>query len=216
MKKIIKIIVSIIIILLIIFVFIRHYSFGKVPEELAIKKGVIKFPQKYEIYETVKCNYFDLTNPKYAYVNKWKDRDNYEIMFYNVSLKDIFSQKYNFVYLGGADVENTTFPELFEMVKEDCDQFQKGNKKEKIEWIYSKAETEEEKKVKRIEKEKNKGRHYTREEIVSFLNEDYKKMWDSFSEEEKQEKVDKFNSYTKEKQDYYIRQNKEGKKVSYE
>lgn len=135
-------------------------------------------------------------------------------MFYNVSLKNIFSQKYNFVYLGGADVENTTFPELLKMVKQDCAQFQKGNKKGRVEWIYSKAETEEEKNIKRKEKEKNKGRYYTREEIVSFLNEDYKKMWNSFSEEEKQEKVDEFNNYTKEKQNYYIRQNKEGKKVS--
>ncbi len=43
-------------------------------------------------------------------------------------------------YTGGTDVENTTFPELVEMVKEDCSQFQKAKgsaSDETINWSYS-------------------------------------------------------------------------------
>ena len=127
MKKSTKLSLIILIFLLIITGYSYFQYFIKIPKVIATDSWVFKFPDKYEQYEIVKCNLFDVMNPEYAFVGILTvyGTRSYEVDFYNLEKNNPFSEtKVN--YTGGTTVTNTTFPELVKMVKEDCGQFQES------------------------------------------------------------------------------------------
>jgi len=117
------ILLSLLILILVIF---SYYFYIKIPESIKTDSWVYKFPDKYEKHEVIKCNLFDFINPEFAFVGIMTvyDTRSYEVDFYQPDDNNPFNTKV--VYTGGTTIENTTFPELVEMVKEDCDQFKKA------------------------------------------------------------------------------------------
>ncbi len=108
------------------------------------------------------CNW-NIFKPQIAYIleEKYKNKKELSIGFYNFQKEYLIFGKWNFEYTGGTTISNTTFPQLLKMVKEDCYQFQKssstGLKETDTEWVYSQAESKEvieKRKQDRIKKEK--------------------------------------------------------------
>ena len=146
MRKSIKYLLPVIIIIFLLSGYFYFYNSVRIPNSIATKKLAIKFPDKYEQYTTIKCNFVDLINPEYAFVAKRPERD-YEIFFFKIKTRNLFSKEIHLNYTGGTDIKNTTFPELVEMVKEDCYQFQEDfdaeNPETQIDWGYREADSPE-------------------------------------------------------------------------
>lgn len=99
--------------------------------------------------EILRCS-FSLFKPDVVFVSDHvllDDIDEMKVYFYKIM--NIFSKEDdNREFIGVTTIENTTFPELVKMVKEDCSQFQKakGDPSDKtINWSYSPYEPEPEK-----------------------------------------------------------------------
>lgn len=92
-----------------------------------------------------RCNY-NVLDPEFATTFFIKEEGN--IGFYRPN--KIFwgsEQDWDNSYTGGTTIKNTTFPELVEMVKDDCYQFQEGHGDyygEDLAWSYSPYEPEPE------------------------------------------------------------------------
>jgi len=146
MKKGSKIFISFIIIISLIGIY-QIYSIKK------IKDVIINYETRSgdkELRSSIKENILQICNlniykPKVAFVyhdigNKNYKNNSLEIGFYDVSRNNPFSTNWQTEYTGGTTIQNTTFPELVKMVKEDCSQFQKakGDFHDKtINWSYS-------------------------------------------------------------------------------
>lgn len=98
--------------------------------------------------EILRCNY-DLIRPEVAFVSDHillEDFEELKVYFYK--MENIFSKKENNrSFIGTTTIKNTTFPELVVMVKDDCEQFQKGKGDywgEDIAWSHTPAPTQEE------------------------------------------------------------------------
>ena len=118
--------------------------------------------------QLVRCNW-NIFTPEFAFVYGDLGFYNSKNMFYQTK------EEWNNNRVGGTTIQNTTFPQLLAMVKEDCYQFQTGSKeiKEKgIIWSYSEAESKEEKERRKKEKEER-----IRKE---------KEAWEKLSPEEKE------------------------------
>lgn len=126
-KNIVVIVILLGLVLFFIIGGIIFYPLTKTSGDLAAYKKVLEFPDKYENYQTVQCD-FHLKKSEYAFVNEqiFNDVSYYEIMFYTLSRNSIFSQEWGIVYNDSADISNTTFPELVSMAKEDCNQFKQS------------------------------------------------------------------------------------------
>ena len=125
-------------------------------QSLLLKNSLLNYVNSYDTstvvsQKIVRCSY-NILNTDVAYVELENDEyigDDYGIYFY--FLENIFNIKNNDWtknYIGATDPKNTTFPELVEMVKEDCGQFQGGFVNEDsdgIHWSHTRAETNDEK-----------------------------------------------------------------------
>lgn len=134
-------------------------------------------------YEIVNCE-FNLKNPKHAFVSFQHyiySEDNSEmkfwrIDFYDLNRKSFFSQSWNILRTGGTTITNTTFPELVEMVKEDCRQFQEDFDAEdpetQIDWGYREADPPEPPKTEEeLAEGEVKEKYDNIRGILSFVNE---------------------------------------------
>jgi hypothetical protein len=148
MKKII-----LTLIVLIITPIIIYYGFYFI-QNLTMKKSFVNYNEGSGKDIFIRCDY-NIFYPKFAYpfnLDLVSD-DGYEFNKKMISFHSpvhLFSQtkkEWETSYIGGTTIENTTFPELVKMVKEDCSQFQKAKgdpKDETINWSYSPAPTEDE------------------------------------------------------------------------
>lgn len=153
-----KILISIILFLVIVVISIQLYSYKKINNTL-IYKNVFNqsenVQKSYVNYMPIQCK-FKLLNPEYAFVNYLHyiypdrniDKESQTIGFYTLTRSHIFSSNWNLEYTGGTTLENTTFPELVKMVKEDCSQFQEDYDNPKvdeggIDWGYREVDPPE-------------------------------------------------------------------------
>ncbi len=120
------------------------------------------FEDKVQSYDVILCD-FGLKNSVYTftYEKKLNSIVDYHIHFFDVERRSIFNQGFNVQYTGGTTLKNTTFPELVNMVKDDCSQFQesKGNYyDETINWSYSPYTPEPELTAGEMEQEEDRRR----------------------------------------------------------
>lgn len=87
------------------------------------------FPPKGKVindYKIIRCDYAVFT-PQVAFVSDQVILDEFpEIVVYFSELSNTFFGAIHEDYLGSATIKNTTFPQLVQMVKEDCGQFKEG------------------------------------------------------------------------------------------
>ena len=155
--------------------YMYFFSKVRVPYAIAETKLVIKYPDKYEQYRTVKCNSLNFFEPGYAFIGKRPERD-HEIFFFNVSSKEAFFMELNPEYTGGTTIKNATFDELVAMVKDDCEQFKEARgdfRDTTINWSYGKYEPEPEKTPEEIEREDLEKKLQEIEDINYVLEEIY-------------------------------------------
>lgn len=139
MRKALNITIFALITVLVGFFSVNYYAHSKISYALAVRKKAVEFPDKYKAYTTVKCEPYDFSSNEYVFVGHRPERP-FDVMFYDLISGDFINENYEFEYMGGATIENTTFPELLQMVKQDCSQFQesKGGPKDKtINWVYA-------------------------------------------------------------------------------
>jgi len=153
MKKFIRILIILLLLILVILLYIyipfiqgKHIQAIKDDTEIETSEWFQNRVQKYEI---IRCQ-FGIKKMKYAfaYENKFESLIDYHIFFFDITKNSLFKNTVNSKYTGGTTIQNTTFPELVKMVKEDCSQFQGGFVNEDpngIHWTYTRAETKEEK-----------------------------------------------------------------------
>lgn len=156
--------------------------------------------EKYQPNDFILCK-FSLTNPTFALIEGTNDRVDgfYSITLYNSTRDNMFSQKFNLKYNGGAQVSNTTFPDFLSLAKSDCSQFRtsypttynprKADDNTKTYWTYSPPPTKEEIQ----EQEENKKR--IAEEKAQLLQEakdgnylmqkEYVEIYNNLTQEEK-------------------------------
>lgn len=138
-----------------------------------IKKSFVNYNEGVGNDTFIRCNY-NIFNPEFAYTFNLNliSEDGYEFNKKMISFhkpKHLFSQtneEWESSYTGGTTIQNTTFPELVEMVKEDCSQFRKGHGDyygEDLAWSYSPYEPEPEKSQEDIEFEQRMDEWSTKE-----------------------------------------------------
>ncbi len=148
MKKVILLIIEIIILIGIVYFGIYKYQNHSLKKSFSIEKK-----ESFKEAEFVRCNW-NIFNPEFAYtfpgtIGFYKSNN----LFYQTK------EEWNQNRTGGTTVKNTTFPQLLEMVKEDCEQFKKpkGERTDKtINWSYGKYKPPKEKTPEEIEKERLK------------------------------------------------------------
>ncbi|PID83162.1 hypothetical protein CSB11_02345 [Candidatus Campbellbacteria bacterium] len=136
--------------------------------------------KKINKYESVRCSY-SIFDTKSVFVSEQVILDKYKelALYFSDYSNSFFTSKVNEKYLGSSKVNNTTFPELLRMVKQDCEQFQKGkgNRNDKtINWIYYKNNPELDEIIKELKKDKDE------EDVGDFTESEY------FKELERQQK----------------------------
>lgn len=149
MKKSIKISIYTCVSLILLALFQIIYTYSKIDNALIdyrIFSQSEKIQKIIKDYEVVECK-FSLFKPQYSIVAfkhyPENDRKTYDIALYEPFRPHIFSANWQIEYVGGTDIRNTTFPELVDMAKENCEQFQDdyyNDNENGINWGYREAE----------------------------------------------------------------------------
>ncbi|MDH5597097.1 MAG: hypothetical protein OEY44_03255 [Candidatus Peregrinibacteria bacterium] len=109
-----------------------HGIKNDIKDEFGLIEGKEKeFTQAIVEYEIFRCN-FGLSKSEYVFVShrdysfRNEARELWKTTFYSATRPHPLSFSWITKYTGGTDVRNVTFPQLVQMVKEDCSQFQYG------------------------------------------------------------------------------------------
>jgi len=164
MRKVIKVFISIIIMLLF------FYSIFFILQNHEIKNALEKYNEAElnDEHALIRCNY-NIMEPEFAYVFFAMNQGH--ISFDQINKIFWKAKDWKTSSTGGTTIKNTTFPELVEMVKDDCSQFQGGHGDfygEDLAWSYSPAPTQKELDRRHILSLRSEYKYYSPEVIEIF------------------------------------------------